>query len=75
MAFERDERMAGHALRLQLRRPAKFGQIDDEGRAHRNAAHAPDELVAGLGGAASGDQIVDDENPLALRGSRPHALR
>src|SRR5215468_4584966 len=65
MALERHQSMTFDAERGEPLCPAQLRQIDDEGGADDLAAGTLDELDRGLGGAAGGDQVVDDQDPLA----------
>src|SRR4051794_21197889 len=66
VSLEADEGVDDDILRRKARRPAEIGQIDDEGRRDDLAARAADQLDGGLGGAARRDQIVDQQDLVAL---------
>ena len=56
-------------------RPGRKVSLDDEAETGDPAAQTLDELRRGAGGAAGGDDVVDDQHALAARRSRPHGLQ
>ena len=61
MSAEGNQRMARHFELLQALHAAEVSQIDDKRRADNAASRSLHEFCRGLGRAARGDQIVDDE--------------
>src|SRR5690606_26614367 len=66
MSLERDQRVAPYAAGFQFAEPAEVRQVDHKSGADHLAAGTADELGSRIGGAAGGDQVVDDENELSL---------
>src|SRR6185312_1839087 len=65
MPFETDQRADRNAERLQPGAAAEIGQVDDEAGGENIGADLPQQLYRRLGGAAGGDQIVDEDDLLA----------
>ena len=70
--LERAERGDIHAHCFELLSPAQIGQVDDEGGADDSGAGPLEELDRGFGGAAGGDQVVDQKD--AVWKDRAHCL-
>ena len=65
MALEGDQRAHRDAQRLEPFHAGEVGQVDDETGGDDVGAGLAQELHRALGGAAGGDQIVDENHPLA----------
>src|SRR5262245_30149084 len=66
VSLEGDERLPFDAERVEPLGAAELRQIDDECGAHHLAARALDQLGCSFRRAARGDQVVDDEDALAV---------
>src|SRR5207249_4981705 len=64
MAWKSTQRQHGKAQLLQSCAAAEVGQIDDEGTADDRTSGETEKLERGLGRAASGDQVVDEQHAL-----------
>ena len=61
MPFERHQRSHRHVHRAQLGGAAEVRQVDDETGRHHIGADLAQQLDRALGGAAGGDQVVDQD--------------
>src|SRR5262249_59680737 len=66
--FEADERAHRHVELAQLGRAAEVGQVDDEASGEHLRAQLAQQLDRALGRAAGGDQVVDQNDAVALLG-------
>src|SRR5712692_8271636 len=64
--FEADERAHRYVELAQLGRAAEVGQIDDEAGGEHLRAQLAQELDRAFGCAAGGDQVVDQNDAVAL---------
>ena len=65
MSLERHQRAHGHVHRAQFGGAAEIGQVDDEARRNDIGADLAEQFHRALGGAAGGDEIVDQDDALA----------
>src|SRR5690606_7816470 len=66
MPLESDQCVTFHAAGLQFAQPTEVRQVDNKSGADHLAAGTADELGGRFGGAAGGDQVVDDEDALTF---------
>ena len=71
MPFEADQRAHRHAELPDLLGAAQIRQVDDEAGRQHVGADLLQELDGGLRGAAGGDEIVDQDDALALKHAVP----